>query len=431
MKKLSFFQIILLWIFGALAVAGVLVFSFAIGNNSANTVGPISIWGTLDSAAFSPTIQSAAESNPIFKEVTYEAKDPTTYESDLTTALANGAGPDLFILRQDYILRDAGKITPVPPASMSMSQFQITFIDAANPYFFSGGALGIPLFVDPLVLYWNRDMLSSAGYVRPPVYWEELGGMAKTITKKNDTGKILKSLIAFGEYANVTNAKDILSVLIFQAGGTITSVDASGNLLPTLKTQGDAMQAAENALNFYTKFANPSKSEYTWNRSLPESRKAFAAGDVALYIGFASEGPLITQINPNLNMGVAAMPQIKIANRSINIAHVYGVAISRVGKNQMGALTIAANLASLQMGKDLAGKLHIPSALRDILAQPADGNADLYNKQAILARSWRDPDPEKTEVIFRDMIERVTAGSLSISDAVQKANEELGQALGQ
>jgi len=424
MKRLTVFHTILLISFGSLAIAGVLVFALAVGNDDKNTVGPINIWGTLDGGALSVILQGIAEVNPIFKAVTYEEKDEATFEAELTTALANGLGPDLFLLRQDYIFRDAGKVVPIPPDTLSVSQFQDTFIDAANPYYSTNGALGIPLLVDPLVLYWNRDLLSSAGLVKPPAYWSDLTGLP--LTQKNDSGAIVKSMIAFGEARNIPNAKDILSALILQAGGTITAVDVSGNLVAALSsTMESGLSAADNALRFYTKFADPSDEEYTWSRSLPDARTAFAAGDLALYVGFASEEPLIAQMNPNLNFAIAPLPQVKDSERKVNVGRVYALAITRTGQNPNGALTIASNLAAFDNAKLISEKLGIPSALRDVLAASAEGNMGLFNKQAILARSWRDPDPEKTEIIFRDMIERVTSGAAPAPDALQRAHQEL------
>ena len=431
MRKLSFFHTTLLIAFGSVAIAGVLVFALAVGNDDANTVGPITIWGTLDGIQFTSVIQPIAEVNPIFKQVTYEEKDPTTFESELTTALANGVGPDLFLLRQDFIFKDAGKVIPVPPQSLSVNKFQEAFLDAANPYYSSNGALGIPLFVDPLVLYWNRDLLSSAGIVKQPVFWDELTGMTALLTQKNEAGSIIQSTIAFGEAKNIENAKEILSLLILQAGGTITAIDVSGNLVPALTSSFDSgLGAADNALRFYTKFADPSEEEYSWNRSLPESRKAFASGDAAFYVGFASEAAIIAEMNPNLNLAVAPVPQLRGSTIKINTARVYALAITRTGQNPNGALTVASNLATVDNSKALSDRFGIPSALRDVLVLPAEGSAELFNKQATLARSWRDPDPERTALIFRDMIERVTAGSANATDAVQRANAEMGQILG-
>ncbi len=433
MKNLTLFQIILLCVFGALAISGVLIFALAVNGNQGDVVGPVTIWGTLDSKAFIEALQKASDVDQRFSQVTYVQKDPATYETDVTNALAGGGGPDLFLIRQDYVARDAAKVIPFPLSTLSKTQFENTFIDAANPFMTPVGALGLPLFVDPLVLYWNRDSLSSAGFVKPPAYWEEVPDMAQALTKRTDAGDIQKAAIAFGEYANIANAKDVLGLLILQAGGNITARDNTGRLAPALAAPaGAATQPTESALRFYTQFADPSNTvDYTWNRSLPEAQKTFTAGDLALYIGYASEAQQIARMNPNLNFAVAPVPQIRGADRFVDLARVYAVGMSRTGKNQNGAKIVASLLAGPSTGKDLATSLGIPSALRDILAQPAGGNADLFNRQAILARTWIDPDPQRTADIFRAMIERVTSGALRLPDAVARADQEMAQIINQ
>jgi len=433
MNKLSVFQITLLIIFGLLGIAGVLIFAFATAGNSTTSVVPVVIWGNLDSKVMDAVLQQAADQNQDFAQVTYVEKDPATYDSELVNALAGGTGPDLFILRQDQLLQNAGRIIPIPTASLPPAQFSSLFIDAANIFSGANGAFGVPIMADPLILYWNKDMLNAAGYAKPPATWAEVQSMGAKLQKLDDSGAIVKSAVALGEYANVTNAEEILSVLILQAGGQIVARGSTGKLVPGLLSGGaDVGQTTENALRFYTDFANPSKPHYSWNRSLPESQKAFAAGDLGLYIGFASEGPVIARMNPNLNFAVAALPQIDNLTSIVDIAHVYGIAISRTAKNQQGALAVALQFASSAsgMGKNLGTALGIPSVLRDVLALPSTGASDLYKREALISRSWFNPDPAKTSGIFRAMIESITSGSLSLSDAVQRANQELGQILG-
>ncbi len=426
------FQITLLVLFGGLAIAGVLVFSIAIGGGNTNTIGSVKIWGTLDQGAFSVVIRQASETYPELSQVTYEQKDPTTFESELTNALASGTGPDLFLLRQDYALKNAGKAVVIPLSVLSEAQFENTFIEAANPFLAQDGVIAVPAFADPLILYWNKDMLANAGYAQAPKYWDELYGIAQKASKKDESGALTKSAIALGEYRNITNAKDIIATLILQAGGDITAYDASGRLIPALtpRAGGASTQATVSATRFYTEFADPSKNQYSWNRSMLESQKVFAAGDVALYIGYASEAPLITRINPNLNFGLAPIPQIRSASNAVNTAHVWGLAASRAGKNPNGAITVAFLLVSADTGTALSVALGIPSARRDVLNKPAQGNDDFFNKQAILAHSWLDPDPEKTAQLFQAMIENTTSGALLVGEAVQRADQELAHILG-
>lgn len=429
MSKLSIFQMVLLVTFGALGIAGVLIFALAVGGNENNSVGRVEIWGTLPAIAFSSVLGQAAENDPSLRQVAYVQKDFATYESELTNALANGTGPDLFILRQDYVVRNAGKIVPFA-ADLTATQFRGAFVDAANQYISNVGILGLPIAVDPLVLFWNRDLLNSGGFARPPAYWDEVIDMAQKMTVTTDSGGIIKSGIALGEYSNVDNAKDILIALILQHGGSITANDNSGQLVPALASRGGvSVEATEDALRFFTQFSNPSEKYYSWNRSMPDSRKSFVAGNLALYIGFESEGPIIQGMNPNLNFAVSPIPQVRDSGKVLNTARVYALAISRTGKNQTGADAIARFLASPEISPNLSVVFGMSPALRDVLARPSQGEEALFNRETLISRSWADPDPEKTAGIFRAMIERVSSGSLRLSEAIQRADQELGNIL--
>ncbi|MBI2612600.1 extracellular solute-binding protein [Candidatus Kaiserbacteria bacterium] len=433
MKSLSVFQIILLSVFGALAISGMLIFALFVGAGARNSIGPITIWGTLEPNAFAVVLRQASENDGRLSQITYVQKDPATFETDLTEALASGTGPDLFLLRQDYAIRDKGKVVPVPYSFLSESKFKDTFVEAANPYLAPEGVLGIPLSVDPLILYWNRDILAATGFAKPPVYWEDVPDFAKKVTKKDDPGTIVRSAISFGEYANVDHAKDIITLLIQQAGGSITQLDSTGRLVPalSLRVAGSPSQAAESALRFYTEFADPSKVHYSWNRSLPGSRAEFSAGDLALYLGYGSEATSLVRGNPNLNFAGAAVPQSRVGTRATNAAHVYALAVSRTSRNPAGAMTIAALIADATVSRALTVALGIPSARRDVLSETLEGENVLFEGQALIARSWIDPDPEKTEGVFRGMIESVTTGSARLTEAIGRANQELAQAIGQ
>ena len=432
------FQIILLVIFGALAIAGVLIFSFAIGSGTSNTIGSIKIWGTLNQAAFTTVIRQASDSNAQLSGVIYEQRDSDAYEDDLTNALASGQGPDLFLLRQDYAIKDAGKIAQIPLSALSAAQFQNTFIGAASPFLTTSGVVAVPILSDPLVLFWNKDLLASAGFAQPPKYWDEFFNIAQRISVKNETGALTKSGVSFGEFANVNNAKDILATLILQAGGTITDEDSAGHLVSAIQPRlGGAAQSTVSALRFYTEFADPSKNDYSWSRALPRAQQAFSAGDVGLYIGHASEEALIARGNPNLNFAAASLPQVRTANTALDTAHVYGLAASRTGKNVNGAITVAFLLASSENSRALSVALGVPSARRDVLNAvvntpdaTAQGNEVLYGRMAIISHSWPDPDPQKTNDLFRVMIEDTTSGAMLVTEAVQRADQKMSQILG-
>lgn len=444
--KMSSFQIILLSVFAAFAVAGILIFAFLVGSNANSSLGPVVIWGPFDDVAIQTIIRQLSDEDSRLRQVTYVRKSPETFNQELTNALASGSGPDLYIVRNDTTVIDAAKIAPIPYTSFPREQFESLFVEAVRPFLTDDGVLAVPLTVDPYVLYWNRDLLSAAGFAKPPVYWDEVFEMARTITDCqrvnassvntvvgcDETRSIKKATIAFGEFGNVEHAKDIIALLIMQAGGNITQRDSAGNLGPSLMARStDVAQPAESALSFYTTFANPSRDAYSWNRALPNSRTMFANGDLALYVGLASEASLVKRMNPNLNFAVAPIPQLRNLQKSTDMGIAYGFAVPRAAKNPAGALTAAFLLASPQASKAFATVVGQSSARRDVLAQGGQGNEDLFNRQTLIVRTWEDPNPVETERIFRDMIESITSGSAKVVESIQRAEQAMRQITGQ
>jgi ABC-type glycerol-3-phosphate transport system substrate-binding protein len=424
---MSTFQMVLLAVFGTFAVASVLIFAFFIGTDSSSSTGPVVIWGTFDESAFSAVLRQLVETDSRLRQVTYIQKDPTTFRAELANGLASGNGPDLFILRHDETVTEAAKIYPIPYEQLSRETFRNYWVEAADPFLGTGGVLGVPFAVDPFVLYWNRDMLSTAGVARAPQFWEEVYELTRTATRKNDSGSITKSAVAFGEYSNVNHAKSVLSMLMMQAGGRVTARDSAGTLLPVMTARvNETSQPGDSALRFYTQFSNPTSPDYSWNRSMPEARTAFAQGDLAIYLGPASEEPLIRRLNPNLNFAIAtSVPQVKGADRNVNTGFAYAFAVPLATKNLEGALTAAYILAAPEGSKTLALAFGIASARRDVLAEPAQGNDAVFNKMALLVRTWEDPNPQETDRIFKDMIESVTSGAARTLEAVQRADQAM------
>lgn len=440
--KSSPFQLILLGVFGLLGAGGVLFFALGGGlGGTTETVGPVLIWGTLDEAPFEQVISALAEDDRRLAQVAYEQHDARTFYSDLANAIASDRGPDLILISQEYLVQHAEKLIPIPYADdprtglkgVSRRTFEESFVDEGLLFLTDAGVLGIPIAIDPMVMYWNKDTIAAAGYALAPQHWDELFTLAERITQRDDANNIQKSVIAFGEYQNVAHAKDILATLILQAGGEITYRDSQGRIVPSLAASNaeKTQQPAQSALRFYTEFANPTKSKtYSWNRSLPNSRDAFAAGDVALYIGFASELNVLRAQNPNLNIGVAPIPQIRGGGKTVTYGEMQAFAIPRGSLNPLGAQLVSFILAQEIPSQYLAQLRGTPSPNRKALiagaASSTASTADaVFGDAALISRGWYDPNPARTEQIFRGMIEGVTSGALRLGDAILEGDKAL------
>ena len=425
------FHIIVLAAFIFLAVVGVVVFA-TYRAKSGQGIGAVTMWGTLPQALMESVLQSVRETHADFNNVSYVEKDPRTYESDMVNAIAAGTGPDIFLLPQDRILSFGNKIMPIPFSVVSERVFRHTYLDAAGIYLSAAGIAGIPYTIDPMVMYWNRDLFATAGVALPPNTWDQFFALSKIITKKNPAGTVTRATVPLGEYANIPHAKDILATLILQVGNPIVRV-SQGEFQETFdmnNVPGITPQAPETALRFYTEFSNPTKDTYTWNRGLPNAREMFTAGDVAMYFGFSSELPAIRNANPNLNFDVARLPQALDAKTSITFGRMTALSIPRGARNPNGAFQVASVLSGDAALAALSLQSSLPPVSRALLSQnPPQAYQSVFFSSALIARAWFDPSPEETDIIFKNMIEDTTSGKARLSEAVQSAARDMANLL--
>ena len=431
-EKKSPFQMIIFGVFAFFIVVAVFVFASLSGGGGGQSVGDVTMWGTFDQDTMDVYFRTLNDEDPLAGAVDYEEIPADRFHGRLVEALANGTGPDLFILDQANLLRHWDKVLPFDETTITERQLKDTYIDEAELFISATTpeVRGIPWSVDPLVLYWNRDMFAESGFAQPPVYWDELFLLAERITQRDKANNIERSAIAFGEFDNVNHAKDIMAALIMQAGGEIVGRLPDGQLYAGLSPEGftDRVIPAQTALRFYTEFADPVKGVYSWNRSLPNSLDAFAQERLAMYVGYASEVRTIQGKNAHLNFDVAPLPQIRAGEgkRILTFGTLYTLAVPRVSDNIYGAQTLALFLTSPGPSALLSDTLGVPSPRRDLLAQtPQDPLAVIFRDAALLSRGWLDPHDADTDRVFRRMIGDVTSGALRLSDTIQRANQEL------
>lgn len=419
------FQIIILVIFIAAAIFGVLVFSGAIpiGKTDTGSLDKVVLWGTIPNTAISATIKDFNDANPNFF-VSYVQKSADTFDQDLLEATASGTGPDMFFLPDNLIFHYADKIFAIPYESYPLASFKNNFAGAGEVFLTSKGILAFPISIDPLVMYYNRSMLDANGVVYPPAFWDEMTNLAPLLTKKDNDNKIIKSGIAFGQFSNITHAKDILATLFMQAGNPIIK-EKEGIFNSTLDSSIGNFNLPS-ILKFYTDFADPNNVVYSWNKSFTNSIDAFSREDLAFYFGFAGELKSLVNRNPNQNFFIAGMPQIKNSNSKITGARVTGLAISSFSKNLNTTFTAASLMATGDFASKLVTATGIAPARRDLLAKkPQDAYSPIFYNSALYGRSWLDPSPKDTNAIFSGMVEAVLSGNLSVTEAIQDANSKM------
>lgn len=430
---MSNFQIGLLLVCAFFGLIAVGVFAGIVpvpGASEQQYGGEVTLWGTLPEAQVGQYFADFNSTNSDFFRLNYVQKNPATFEDQLISALASGKGPDLVLFPQDLLVSQADKLLPIPYSGLSERDFRDAYIDEAALYLGVRGAVALPLYVDPLVMYWNRDLLSSNGIAEPPKVWEQFPALPEKLTRRDARGTITQSAVALGGVRNVDWQKDILSTLIMQVGDRIVARNNEGEIQAVLGGGANDRSAAPAALRFYTEFANPSKTSYSWNSALPNSRTAFEAGILAIYFGHASEYKSIKQKNPHLNFDVALMPQRENSATKITFGRMYGLAVLKASKNAQTALTAAYVLAGADNSRALSLLVGLPSALRSVVGEKVQDLAlDVFNRSAIISRGWLDPRPEQTNLVFQEMAESVIINKNTEEQAVIGAARRLDDLL--
>lgn len=428
---MSKFQLILTAIFGALILIGVLVFAFGQGSGS-NEVAKATIWGTMSENLFQTYLTESGLSQDKTVKITYVKKDKDTFDQDFIEALAVGRGPDIFFLTQDRILKHQDKISPIPFSAVTERDFKDSFVEEGEIFLTKDGILGLPFLIDPMVMYWNRDLFSNAGLSVAPKYWTEFYDLAARLTVKDSNLNITQSAVAFGEYGNVANADEIISLLVMQTGSPITVREPNDGRIINLLNQrlGFPFPPAEKAVSFYAEFSNPLKPFYSWNRSMPDSKSFFLSGDLAVYFGFASELAELRLKNPNLNFDVASVPQSKGSERVTTFGKILGLAIAKNSPNISGAYQVASKMVGVGSVSALLRVTNSPPVRRELLRErPTEAFLSVFYDGAVQAKGWIAPEPAKLNPIFREMIESVTAGRSGVGQALSKAHSQLDFAL--
>lgn len=418
MKNL--FPTILKFVFAGLIVAAVLIFSGLIPKpadplEEGEISGNVTIWGTFPEGEMSLILVKFFPRN-----VEYIEKEESRFDEALVEAIAARRGPDLILIPQELILKRKSSIYTIPFTSYQELLFKTTFLRQGEIFLTPNGILAFPFYIDPMVMYWNRNMYAQAGIVRPPAYWSEVVELVTILTKQKDDGAILQSAIGLGEYRNITHAKDIIAMLILQTGNPIVRLTSQGatptfNGFPSL-----GIPPVDDPIRFYTNFSNPRFEEYyTWNRGLPESRQMFLNQKLATYFGYASEYAEIKRKNPLLDFAVAKVPQLKGRPSEATFGRIFGVAILASSDNLKSAFRVALTLSSREFSSALSEATFLPPVRRDLYQErPTDAVRSVFYRSAIISLGWRDPNPEATDRIFREAIESIISGKLNVSEAI-------------
>lgn len=438
------FQYILLTLFGVIGVVAVIAFAKlptrcerdnSCGGNSGIAAGTYTIWGTYPQEGMNAALKSFNERHQKEFTVQYIYKDPKSFDQDIVEALASRRNPDILLLPNDLVLRHADKIEKFPYASIPAEAYMNGFIQAAEVYLEEDGIVAVPFAVDPMMMYWNRDLFSNASLTLPPKYWEEFLTMAPLLTTRDKkTGDILQSAIPFGEYSNIVRGKEVLSTLFLQVGNKIVE-RKDGHVSAALGKQNGSQfvpdQDVVSIFRFFMSFSNPLVDIYSWNLSKSSALNEFINGNLAVYFDYSSAYNLIRDKNPHLNFAAAQMPIPKKTTVETTYAAVHGLTVLKDSWNKAGALNVATLLLSEpDVQKSFSDYFGLPPVRRDLLGvRPNDATLSTFFGAAIRSRTWLDPKPSESDSAFRSVVEAASSGRTDSMTSISQLHSKLNALL--
>lgn len=400
-----------------------------------------------------------------FITINYRKLRYSEYENELINALAEDRGPDIFSIHNTWAKKYLGKITPMPPTitmaypvirgtlkkeviselrtakSLNLNDLKNNFVDAVyqdavisvlneKTKQYEKRVYGLPLSVDTLAMYYNKDLFNNAGITEPPVYWNSSFQQdVKKMTKQNDKGEIIQSGATLGGSDNIERYSDILSILMMQNGSAM--MDESGqalfNAIPAAFKDQKYNPGLE-ALRFYSDFANPAKEVYSWNKNLDNSLNLFARGKVGIMFGYSYHLPIIKAQAPKLNFGLAKLPQIE-GNTPVNFANYWLETVSNKSKYANEAWDFIQFETKAEQVKTYLAKAKKPTALRTLVnEQIEDLDIGVFAQQVLTAKSWyKGADANAAEKIFAEMIDAVVLTQDKIENIINLAANKVGQ----
>jgi ABC-type glycerol-3-phosphate transport system substrate-binding protein len=415
----------------------------------------LDFWSVFDDETAYRDIIKAYESRHPNVSVNYRRLRPEEYEPELVRAFAEGSGPDIFSVHNTKIAETQSLMQPMPGSvtvayletqgtlrketlyvqreepTITQKALKQDFVDAVvgdviRPYRSTATSevanriFGLPMSVDTMVMYYNKDLLNAAGIAEPPTTWDAFQDAVIKLTVTDPDGNVTQSGAALGTTDNVERSSDLITLLMMQ-NGTVMSENNAITFGEIPEGTPDNLFPALDAVRFYTDFANPTKEVYTWNETLPSSFEAFVNGQAAFFFGYSYHISYILAAAPKLNYAIAKMPQIA-GGRQVNVANYWVNSVAKNSDVSDYAWDFIQYSASADQAAKYLTKAKKPTARRGLInTQLNDENMGPFAEQVLTAQSWyKGRDAEAMEKALNDLADSVLAGQ-EPEDALARA----------
>jgi len=439
----------------------------------------ITMWGVFDDEGSFDSLISAYRALHPNVSITYRKFRIEEYENEILQALAEDRGPDIIALPNDWVDRYETKLLPMPSSlrigfqvtkgsikkvtaseirqigGYTPNQVRDVFLDTVGEDVIRTidgheAILALPFSVDALALFYNKTLLRNTGVIiGPPKYWavadddpqatqkralfqdfvSQVQDKRLTIIDPNTT-QITQSGAAFGAAKNIQRSTDILATLMMQNGSQMSTNGTVNFDYDPSESRPLPLNPGVDALRFYTDFASPVKSVYTWSEDMPDSLEAFAQGRTAMFFGYSYHAQQLQQRAPQLKYGIVPVPQINPL-RPVVVANYWVYGVSKKSQNPDYAWDFLRFSTQPENLRNYLNAAKRPTSLKSMIEeQKQDPALEPFASQLLFARSWyHGKNPLSMEQAFQDMItEALTAKGATLDEERAKLTASMEKA---
>jgi multiple sugar transport system substrate-binding protein len=381
------------------------------------------------------------------------------FENEILNALAEDRGPDIFSIHNTWLRKYQTKLAPMPAStkmaylvdvgtikteiipqvrenpSLTPNQLKNVFLDVVykDVVLDDNKIYGLPLSVDTLAMFYNRDLFNRAGITEAPKYWNrQFQETVRNLTKQDANQNIIQSGVAMGGVYNIERSIDILSVLMMQNGANMMTGDqVTFQKIPALMTDRNYNPGLE-ALRFYTDFSSINKEVYSWNEDLPDSLEMFTQGNLAIMFGYSYHLPIVKSLSPRLNFAVSSLPQIENSPYNLNFANYWIEVVSHKSEHINEAWDFIKFASSPEQVVSYLNKTNKPTAIRSLINKQSEENEEIrvFINQLLTADSWyRGKNPEAAETAFKLMINNALNSDEELINIMNIAASRINQTI--
>jgi multiple sugar transport system substrate-binding protein len=360
--------------------------------------------------------------------ITYIQDRITQYEDNIYGRLSDPEiTPDIVRIHNTWTYKFEDLLSPLPPEIMTQTEYSETFYPTALDDFMGrdGEIYSIPLMIDGIALFYNKDLFSQAGISTPPEDWDSFKENAIELTDATSGGIITQAGAAIGCSSNINHSAELLSALMLQSNVSMTSSDETEAIFNTTK--------AASVISYYTDFVAVSN---IWNCELRNDLEMFAAGNLAIMFAPSWRVFDIINMNPSINFGTSPLPQLVGNSEDINYATYWGEAVSAQSQHQLEAWQFVKFMSE----KDQQQKMFSLASQERTFGEPYS-RTDLYSEisstpyvdsfilmaPTMISWKWGDETTAKDALndAITDVVERGIREDQALDSAVETINLKL------